>query len=33
MKSTTEILEKIDIPRQRLYYLEQKGYIRPKKKL
>ena len=28
---TPELLEKIDIPRQKLYYLEQKGYIQPKK--
>lgn len=28
---TTELLEKIDIPRHKLYYLEQKGYINPKR--
>ena len=28
---TPELLSKIDIPRHRLYYLEQKGYITPKK--
>ncbi len=28
---TPELLAKIDIPRHRLYYLEQKGYIAPKK--
>ncbi len=28
---TPELLAKIDIPRQKLYYLEQKGYIRPEK--
>ena len=33
MKSTAELLEEIDIPRQRLYYLEQKGYIKPRKNL
>lgn len=26
---TSEILGKIDIPRHKLYYLEQKGYISP----
>lgn len=26
---TYEILKKIDIPRHKLYYLEQKGYISP----
>lgn len=29
--NTSELLEKIDIPRHKLYYLEQKGYIRPDK--
>jgi len=29
--TTTELLEKIDIPRHKLYYLEQKGYINPKR--
>lgn len=28
---TSELLEKINIPRHRLYYLEQKGYINPKR--
>ena len=28
---TPELLSKIDIPRHKLYYLEQKGYINPKK--
>ena len=28
---TPELLAKIDIPRQKLYYLEQKGYIKPQK--
>lgn len=28
---TSEVLKKIDIPRHKLYYLEQKGYIKPKK--
>ncbi len=28
---TPELLAKIDIPRQHLYYLEQKGYIQPQK--
>jgi DNA-binding transcriptional MerR regulator len=28
---TQELLAKIDIPRHKLYYLEQKGYISPKK--
>ncbi len=28
---TAEILEQIDIPRHKLYYLEQKGYITPKR--
>ncbi|MEE9613431.1 MAG: MerR family transcriptional regulator [Thermodesulfobacteriota bacterium] len=28
---TPELLQKIDIPRQKLYYLEQKGYIKPQK--
>jgi len=31
MMQTSDILKKIDIPRHKLYYLEQKGYIRPKK--
>lgn len=28
---TPELLKMIDIPRQKLYYLEQKGYINPHK--
>ena len=28
---TSEILEKTGIPRHKLYYLEQKGYIKPKR--
>jgi len=28
---TSEILNKIQIPRHKLYYLEQKGYISPKR--
>ncbi len=28
---TSEILQAIDIPRHKLYYLEQKGYITPKR--
>jgi DNA-binding transcriptional MerR regulator len=28
---TAEIINKIDIPRHKLYYLEQKGYIKPKR--
>jgi len=28
---TAELLALIDIPRQKLYYLEQKGYIKPQK--
>lgn len=28
---TAEILKKVDIPRHKLYYLEQKGYISPKR--
>jgi DNA-binding transcriptional MerR regulator len=28
---TSEILEKIKIPRHKLYYLEQKGYVMPKR--
>ena len=26
---TSEVISKIDIPRHKLYYLEQKGYINP----
>ena len=28
---TAEILSRIDIPRHKLYYLEQKGYVKPKR--
>lgn len=28
---TPELLARIDIPRQKLYYLEQKGFIKPTK--
>ena len=28
---TAEILERIDIPRHKLYYLEQKGYVQPRR--
>ena len=28
---TPDLLSKIDIPRQKLYYLEQKGFIKPQK--
>jgi DNA-binding transcriptional MerR regulator len=28
---TSEIISKLDIPRHKLYYLEQKGYINPKR--
>jgi DNA-binding transcriptional MerR regulator len=28
---TSEILNKVDIPRHKLYYLEQKGYVKPKR--
>jgi DNA-binding transcriptional MerR regulator len=28
---TSEILKKIKIPRHKLYYLEQKGYVSPKR--
>ena len=28
---TKDVLEKIDIPRDRLYYLEYKGFIKPKR--
>ncbi|MBI4456239.1 MAG: MerR family transcriptional regulator [Acidobacteria bacterium] len=30
---TAEVLQMIDIPRSKLYYLEQKGYISPRKKV
>jgi len=28
---TNEVLQQLDIPRHKLYYLEQKGYIKTKK--
>ena len=28
---TSEIIHKVNIPRHKLYYLEQKGYVSPKK--
>ncbi|HAK60948.1 MAG TPA: hypothetical protein DCO77_11285 [Nitrospiraceae bacterium] len=28
---TSEIISKLDIPRHKLYYLEQKGYVHPKR--
>jgi DNA-binding transcriptional MerR regulator len=28
---TSEILNKLHIPRHKLYYLEQKGYVKPKR--
>jgi DNA-binding transcriptional MerR regulator len=28
---TSEIINKLDIPRHKLYYLEQKGYIKPRR--
>ena len=28
---TSEIINKLDIPRHKLYYLEQKGYVKPKR--
>ena len=28
---TSEIISRLDIPRHKLYYLEQKGYVRPKR--
>ncbi len=28
---TTEVLQQIDIPRAKLYYLELKGYIHPRR--
>ena len=31
MMQTSDILERLDIPRHKLYYLEQKGYIHPKR--
>ena len=29
MKTTREVVEEIGIPRQKLYYLEQKGFVEP----
>jgi DNA-binding transcriptional MerR regulator len=28
---TSEVISKLDIPRHKLYYLEQKGYVQPKR--
>ncbi len=28
---TSELLQRIDIPRHKLYYLEQKGYVNPQR--
>ncbi len=28
---TSEIISKLDIPRHKLYYLEQKGYVHPRR--
>ncbi len=28
---TSDILRKLNIPRHKLYYLEQKGYVKPKR--
>jgi DNA-binding transcriptional MerR regulator len=28
---TSEVLQEVDIPRHKLYYLEQKGYVTPKR--
>lgn len=28
---TNELLQKVDIPRHKLYYLEQKGYVVPRR--
>ncbi|MBI3607711.1 MAG: MerR family transcriptional regulator [Nitrospirae bacterium] len=28
---TSELLQRIDIPRHKLYYLEQKGYVSPQR--
>ena len=30
--ATSEVLQMVDIPRNKLYYLEQKGYVTPRKK-
>jgi DNA-binding transcriptional MerR regulator len=30
--TTAEVLERVEIPRQTLYYLEQKGFLHPRKK-
>ena len=29
--ATSEVLQMVDIPRNKLYYLEQKGYIHPQR--
>lgn len=31
MKTTTQVVAEIGIPRQRLYYLEQKAFVNPQK--
>ena len=31
MKTTSEVVAEVGIPRQRLYYLEQKDFVDPKK--
>ena len=30
--TTAEVLKRVAIPRSKLYYLEQKGYIRPRRR-
>ena len=30
---TAEVLQQVDTPRNKLYYLEQKGYVSPRKKV
>lgn len=30
MKTTTQVVEEIGIPREKLYYLERKGFVEPK---
>lgn len=31
MKTTTQVVAEVGIPRQRLYYLEQKAFVKPEK--
>jgi DNA-binding transcriptional MerR regulator len=31
MKTTTQVVAEVGIPRQRLYYLEQKDFVKPEK--